>query len=411
MDLTEAMTNSLLTHDPVFRIAHDLGIWLQAPDWTMADLINWLEGNSLPPVGYDDEPFIWLLRGIMVTDSRYEVERELSTRLRLLLSEQPDVNQFGDRPSQVIYNLLMMCAGLSFAEVFADELYEIFERRQLDGNWLGVDLRMALRDALVSNQRDDRMKFIWTGMLEGRRHDFLPGNEYDGFLGVLHLPDPARPRGEPFISEIGRALSQMARFLGDRPDRRSEFYDLVARVHEMYLGRPSLASELIFEAETNSWPDWALVSLPSLCVPLMEHKEERFYLLWDVFVALLATFKVEFSVKRELCHGRIFLVKLQQKHSNLLDEFAPLIERRRLEMPLASYSAVLGGISDILSEVQVVLEERDRKAARAYAATRAEIKPVIEWLPRSDNAGSFIAQARIDVLKRNYVGASVASVR
>jgi hypothetical protein len=274
--------------DPSSRISRELRAWLNSPDWTLQELVDWLQGHYLPPVGYSEEPFTWILRGVLLMDERYEAEVKLTERLAILLRKQPDINRFGTRPSEVNYNLIMLCGGLSFAEKLADEIYDLFRRRKLEGEWLGVDLRVALKDALIANQTDERMKSTWDLMLSGQQHDYLPGNEYDGFLGTLFLAKSNQRKGEPLIDAIGKAIAAMSHYLENRSDRRSELRLLIDKVMEVYPGRPTWPVDLLVEANNSNWPDWAVTCLPSLSIRLadLETKTGTTYFLWEPFLAI-----------------------------------------------------------------------------------------------------------------------------
>ena len=75
----------------------------------------------------------------------------------MLLKEKPDLKRPGKRPDQVLYNLLMMSASLSCPDELADPLFEMLQRGKLQGKWRGVELRTALKAALMSNQKDSRL--------------------------------------------------------------------------------------------------------------------------------------------------------------------------------------------------------------------------------------------------------------
>jgi hypothetical protein len=215
-------------HGPEQWMRDMLSAWLAREDWKPEQLLDWLQGYGLPPVGHDDDPFLWVLRGLPEADERHPAETALANRVAKVLDEvKPDVTQPGDRPDELLYNLFMLCAGLSCPDQLADPLYEVFKRRKLKGEWLGVDVRDALGAALTSNQLDSRLQPVWETMLEGEEHDFLPGDEYDGFEGIRLMPGSADKRGEPALDAIGKALKAMARHLEKAHDRRPQFRALI----------------------------------------------------------------------------------------------------------------------------------------------------------------------------------------
>src|SRR2546425_483054 len=102
--------------------------WLTKTNWQPGELIDWLQGYDMPPVGHDEEPYVWLLRGLPEADERHEAEKEFAKRVAVLLLDEPDVKRPGKRADQVLYNLFMLGAGLSCPDELAVPLYEIYER-------------------------------------------------------------------------------------------------------------------------------------------------------------------------------------------------------------------------------------------------------------------------------------------
>src|SRR5690349_4207802 len=112
--------------------------WLFSNDWTTTQLVDWFQGYDLPALGHDEEPYFWLLRSIPEGSNRYQTEKAVAVRIAVLLKEQPDLKLPGKRPNQVLYNALMMSAGLSCPDELAEPLSEMLERKELHGNWRGV---------------------------------------------------------------------------------------------------------------------------------------------------------------------------------------------------------------------------------------------------------------------------------
>src|SRR5436309_11005637 len=72
-----------------------------------------------PPPSSTLFPYTTLFRSIPEADERYPAKKEFARRVAALLNEQPDVKPTGKRPEQVLYNLLMLCAGLSCSNELA----------------------------------------------------------------------------------------------------------------------------------------------------------------------------------------------------------------------------------------------------------------------------------------------------
>jgi hypothetical protein len=213
-------------------------------------------------VGQDDEPYLWLLRGLPEADERYAAEKKFASRLAVFLREKPDVKRPGKRPDQVLYNLLMLCAGLSCADELADPLYEVFERGQLKGTWRGVDVRSALKPGLFSNQRDSRLFATWEKLLLNGEHDVLPMDEFEFLEATRLMPESAARRGEPALDAIGKALRIVAERLGEEDTRENRFGSLARKVIDTYPGRPTWGRDLLLQALQQEWPKWAIEIIP-----------------------------------------------------------------------------------------------------------------------------------------------------
>src|SRR5215213_708177 len=224
-------------HRHVERVGSALEEWLARPDWTLGEAHDWLQGHRLPPVGHDEDAFVWMLRGLLCADDRGEAEAETARRLARVLGERPDVTRPGLRPDELLYNLFMLCAGLGFPEVLGEPLLAVYERRELSGRWMGTDLRVALTAALIPNQVDKRLLPVWQSMIGGRCDDFLIGGLAHGLDGVTFLP--AAEPGEAPLRELGDALKALSVRLHDEPDRRPEFAQYIEGVVSRYPGRPS----------------------------------------------------------------------------------------------------------------------------------------------------------------------------
>ncbi len=247
-------------------------VWLDGPA-DSSRLVEWLQGHGFPPVGYADEPYLWLLRGIesiagmAPTSARDQTYSELfCERIARLLDERPDEQRPGVRPEQVLYNLFLLCAGLKCPDCLADPLSRILARGKLNGSYLGVDLREALRSALAENQIHERMREEWLAMIRGESR-FLPGDEYAGFAGLWKMPESPVSRGEPALRAIEAGLAAFVARLDHENDEigRARLVEIVDSLRRAYPRFDDLDRFLIGAADRRDWPKWALSTLVPLC--------------------------------------------------------------------------------------------------------------------------------------------------
>src|ERR1035438_1990564 len=104
--------------------------WLWEEKLEIGRLIGWLQGRGLPPVGHDEEPHQWLLRGISIPGPAREfLEKRFAERLAVVLGEEPDVEPLvSSRNEDFLANLYWTCAGLNRPSFLAEQLWQTYKR-------------------------------------------------------------------------------------------------------------------------------------------------------------------------------------------------------------------------------------------------------------------------------------------
>jgi DNA-binding XRE family transcriptional regulator len=228
--------------------------WLWEEKLDIGRLIGWLGGEGLPPVGYDEEPYHWLLRGIAIPDPRARkfLETRLAERLAIVLGEEPDVHPLmeGDA-EEFLVNLYWTCAGLNLPSSLGEQLWQAYKRLRITRPSGAVC--DALQAAMVQNQFGETkpLKEIWEPMIEKGRHPWLRGNEIVGFAGIL-----ARHRTvKPDIEKVFWALGRISHRWKGTPEDRTQFSRLIRKVPD--LDKYQVARKLI------GWSEWATKLLPA----------------------------------------------------------------------------------------------------------------------------------------------------
>jgi hypothetical protein len=247
------------------QVANRIREWLEGPrpSWT---LVDWLEGYNLPAVGPEEEPYIWLRRGLDKLPPEYQ--ERFVVQLAQFIEERPDVERPGDRPDEVLYNLLWLCARPGDRARLGLPLKGMYDRaEQREGltgqSYRGLDLRDTLRLALIANQHDRSLVSVWFRMLRSETDDVLPGTEYSGFYGVLAADLPGRPN----LEDLGQALTEMVNYLTPRRGIRLKKLDeLFRRIKEYHGSDARWDIDLIKIADRFKWRLWAVDWLPRLWI-------------------------------------------------------------------------------------------------------------------------------------------------
>jgi len=311
----------LYPDNPTGWMRHVLHEWLQQPEAQLGLLTQWLQGHGLPPVGDEEEPYVWLLRGLPLGAERHQVETALARCAASLLDQKPDVQPVGDPPERLIYNLLKLCAGLRRRDLLAGSLSAVFKRRELAGKWMGLDLRYALRGALAMNQGNNRLEGDWETMLAGRPHEYLGGNPWDGLEGVLGLPLTAD--GRPELPVLGRALQRMAVYLEGEHDRLPVYRSVLSRLTQRFPS-PRWDVDLVLLADEHQWPTWTVEALPRLNF----RADSDGYFLWRPVFDVLAH-GYSYQIQRQFCAGEVLQVTLDEEAETFVEEEAPIFEEHR----------------------------------------------------------------------------------
>lgn len=347
----------------VDQTVHNLLVaWLDRDDWRAEELIRWLQYFDFPPVGHDEEPYKWLLRGLRPQEGA--LRAEFAQRVAAVLEARPDVKRPGKRPEQVLYNLLLLSAGLKQPRRLAEPLRAMLERGKLDGHWQGVQLRSCLREALTENQTDGSLLPIWRAMLYKRGHKFLKGNKFDGYRGIINMPVTDDSLRAPDLEEIGKALREIADHLKGDDDIRPELRYLIKMAMDRHPEHRGWDLDLLRQADKHRWPPVAVECLPSLYIPLKgEHAGLRRFILWNHIYSL-----VEHTdgcvVEKELCRGHGYLAQLPQMAVRIVSQVAPRLEEARLNNPFPTIESGKKVVINVMAEIESEIKEADPEVAK-----------------------------------------------
>jgi hypothetical protein len=328
--------------------------WLAQADRSPDELVDLLEGAGLPPVGHDEEPYLWLLRVLPEDEpERSAAAAKLAATAAVLLEGHPDIKPTTRQPESLLYNLLLLCAGLHRPQELAEPLFDMWKRKALAGRWQGLDLRAALSAALASNQIDERLWPEWRDLLRGKPGRFLPGHPYDGFDGALWMPSGSDQLDKPNLPALGKALKLMASHLETDRQRRQMFQKLIERVLDAYPVHSSWEVDVIRLADRESFPVWAVECLPSLFVELENSDAgRRVALAWHYLVACLGKPGTAWVRRGSLCEGHVLEVEIEEALFQWLELIAPEFEARRLALHFPSQRALSGAALDGMAAVE-----------------------------------------------------------
>lgn len=355
-----------------------------------ARVTAWLQGNQMPPVGDDQEPFLWLLDGLPPGGRYYEWVVALAKIVGKLLDQEPDRASVGRQPERFLYNLLALAAGLDCPNHLFEPLWRMYERcgervheqglsaeesRHLLGTWHGLLINSVLMNALASNQVDNRFESLWLAMTANTEDPLFPSRPFDAFEAVVGMPPSAGERGTPAVQAMGTALSHLVPSLSSQPGFRSEFRALIQRVYHAYPAQTfhrQMDQNLIEFANRDQWPAWAVHGLRSLFVPISGNR----YLIWWPYASMLSDLRPAFMVRilRTLCHDEVREVELDSTTYQFLSKIVPTLESRRLQHRYPSDRSLLGAISDSLAGLELTHKKIDPQVSQLILHAREPLR-------------------------------------
>ncbi len=324
------------------RIREILTSWLMDDHADLNRLTEWLQGYDIA-AGGESEPYTILLEGLREIDR--DLERVFTARVRDLLQTNPDVFPFPDKPEEGMYNLLRLCHALAQPDLLGEPLYAMFRRQALSMNFRGMDLRIMLRDALVSNQKDNSLLPAWEAMTDGKsRSGFLPGDVRHGIEGILWMPISEDRPDNPDEDALGRALEKFAAYLEKDTERENIFMETLHRIAERWGSRmwevfPGISDD-------HNWPAWAS-DLTVLAVNFLYRDPPEKTPVMGPYLLTIA------ALQREMTKATTEAER--ERYSSAIRD----ITRRVLEDP-------------VLSNFRLRISERDRLARENYISNSME---------------------------------------
>ncbi|MFN7961902.1 MAG: hypothetical protein U0002_11575 [Thermoanaerobaculia bacterium] len=360
--------------DCVQRVRAALDAFLRRRDWSLEEFADLLEGYGLPVQSGDgDEPYLWLLRALPLDGQRQKTELKLAKRLARLLHAQPELRDLAHRQQDLLYNALMLAAGLRCPEALAGPLFEIYSTPArlagLSGQYLGIPLQAVLRDALMENQLDSRLESEWLAMVADDGTARLPGDPERGLWGLRNtLVEGARP-AQPDLEALGYGLRLIADRYRDRPDRRESFRALVANTCQAVFNVAQPDLEMLLVAHRQSWPAWATECLPRLF--FWTGNDEA--ILWHYAFALLPS-QAAVECLEVLCDGQAVRVHVPSEARALVETIAQVLEATRSSNPFASDHSTEASLKHTVADLVDVLHSGELKLQGLIAAARSSVE-------------------------------------
>ncbi|MGB7923156.1 MAG: hypothetical protein WCF57_07920 [Pyrinomonadaceae bacterium] len=309
-------------------------------------MLSWLKGYELPPVGHEEEPYVWLLRAFSNSDEAHR--QEMARRLAdFLHSERPHQRLNEKYDDETLYNLLCLSGGLRCRNQLAEPLFQVYdffnnnpEGRTLLAKRSRYNLSGALRDALIANQVSPHFQDVWKQMFEGQPHELLRGSRFSGAEGILRMPGSATEPDKPAIEDTGWMLTKMVEYLESEEKRHRTFRRLLERTKEAWPDYPNWDEDLLRQAIKYQWPEWAILRLDTLVVPLDNWTEGmQHYLVWEFYLNYLqkSTEQRSYRLIEPFRHKIISEVCLDGLPRYMLNAVYLRVEYARLHGPDSNY--------------------------------------------------------------------------
>lgn len=230
--------------------------WLDDDAGSIWELVDWLRGYGLPLSSGNDEPYLWLMRGLEEIGMAKLKGGRFCERFGLMLDKMPEIALECERPEEVLYNVFRLAVCLHCPSCLGKPLLKIYSQGKIQGDWMRIDLRSVLRAALIENQINQDLRPVWASLFEEESKRLLPGKPLDGFTGICKMPRSENELGVPDVEAILGGLTKMVAYLKDKPDRVKNLFALFFGLKEEY---PAVnwASKWSYQSRRDNWMPWA----------------------------------------------------------------------------------------------------------------------------------------------------------
>ena len=363
--------NCFLTNEKFLQLKDKIVNWVQEGKCSIEHLFVWLKDQDFLSERYNEEPYLWIVKILETDKNTFYIAKWLAEQLAVFYKSKPDLNNLSEYRRRVLFNALMLSSKLpqnydsvndvySLKKHLAAPLYEMFQRRQLSGEWKGIKLRKALLSALIFNQIDNRLEQDWLRLIEEKKHDFLQGNEYDGFEGIIRTSNKS---GEPPVTRIGYALARMQQHLESKNDSHYEFRRLLREVKNEYPTYADWDVQLIRQAVEHKWSSEAIICLDKLVIPLDAENYKKDtptkWLIWKLYLPFLQSLEnVSVEVIPDVkIKDVIASVKLDTEAARCLSAISPRVEKIRVNCPYDEYKNVFFSCNEVFRQMEEEFRE------------------------------------------------------
>src|SRR5205814_9355240 len=116
----------------------------------------------------------------------------------------------------------------------------------------------------------------------------------------------AAATAEVDLAAIGKHLTNLARLLKPRRERRSEFRSALAGLIPTFGARPRWEEDLLNLAHAYKWPDWAVQTLPFLYLRLRDEANgDVCAVVWRRFTEWLTKPETYLTGREKICSGEM----------------------------------------------------------------------------------------------------------
>lgn len=311
-----------------------------------AQLEAWLRGEDLPPVGYAEPPYSWLLLGVVASDDEAEAARAIATPLARIIHRCFEERTSAEVCPRFLHDVLMLASGLRQGTELFSSLYSAYLQTEGDSTTIDHTIVSDIHAAIMSNQIDATMAAHWIALMS---RSIGSGNLVDAVVAFdgLRLMPKSKTSREPDTSLIGLALGQIAEPMSGLPFGRDRFRVLVSRLVGT---NPSVpwGQILIEEADRCNWSRWGLESLPTPLFVLPQR--DRAY-VWEPMYYAVEAIGVGSSINI-MCNGAIVLTAIDPKQIDVIEPVANQLDDARLSAPWRTNQAMVGVASDALTSIE-----------------------------------------------------------
>lgn len=185
------------------------------------------------------------------------------------------------------------------------------------------------------------------------------------------------------LKGIGHVLQGLIKNLTNEYDRRLDFRASLLKLIDTYAGRPTWGMDLIYLANQDAWPVWAVECLPQLFVhvDLLPSARNR-VLAWHYIIDCIpALYENDYEITRKLCSETIFEAVMSGEVYEFIQTAADFFQLNLALNPRPSERSLLLAVNKSMMDIEYWIDQHRPEIAEEFDEKRKQFVDKMRHAP------------------------------